>query len=376
MNSPLKMLVWLILLGSSPCIAQDAIVISPPQYLEGQEAFLTYLTDEIQYPEQAKSAKKEATVRIKMLIDENGELKTIMPRQQYGFGFEEEAIRVLSKIEKWKPAMKQGRPVATYYTVGVPFKLSKEVKYANRVVFDKGPQFPGGNGALREFIIDNLEYPGGDKSGVVVLALKILTDGSIGEHKVQRTIGPQYTAAAVSTINQMPEWEAGTGNGKSRDMWITVPFAFAADESQRESRTVVVKPTYDGKTLKEPVKIRTTKIDRQPIKIADKNEKIQGSNWVDAAFPGGEEAFAKYIKENLEYPSVAERYNKEADLKVRFKVTKDGKVKEIQFQTQAGWGMEKEALRVLKAMPNWIPAKRNGQPYEDKVNVTIPFRLN
>lgn len=70
---------------------------------------------ELQYPEEARQTHESGTVRLKVFVGADGRVQSIRILQNIGYGFDEEAMRV---VEQWefRPAMKLGRPVdATAY---------------------------------------------------------------------------------------------------------------------------------------------------------------------------------------------------------------------------------------------------------------------
>lgn len=84
---------------------------------------------------------------------------------------------------------------------------------------------------------------------------------------------------------------------------------------------------------------------------------------VSAEFPGGRPALLKYITENIHYPDDVLKLSLSGKTILKFVVNVDGSLTDIRVVK----GMtefpecDKEAVRVIKSMPNWIPAKLNGE---------------
>ena len=91
-------------------------------------------------------------------------------------------------------------------------------------------------------------------------------------------------------------------------------------------------------------------------------------------FPGGEEAFYKYLGKNLKFPDMEAEQGIKGTVWVEFVVDRNGGITETQVVRAVSPGLDKEALRVVKAMPNWNPGKQNGRPV--KVRYTIPIKFN
>ena len=91
-------------------------------------------------------------------------------------------------------------------------------------------------------------------------------------------------------------------------------------------------------------------------------------------FPGGEEELMKYISRNIKYPTMAMENNIQGRVVVQFVVTKTGKIGEVKVVRSKDPDLDKEAVRVVKSLPNFIPGKMNGQA----VNVwyTLPITFN
>lgn len=92
-------------------------------------------------------------------------------------------------------------------------------------------------------------------------------------------------------------------------------------------------------------------------------------------FPGGEAALMKFIGNNLSYPAVAAENNIQGRVFVRFAVSKTGAVEKVQVLRSPDPSLEKEAIRVVKSMPNWIPGKQNGQPVNVWYTLPVTFKL-
>lgn len=79
-------------------------------------------------------------------------------------------------------------------------------------------------------------------------------------------------------------------------------------------------------------------------------------------FPGGEEAWVKYLERNLNHNLPLERGGPSGKYTVQlsFLVEQDGVISNIEAKNDPGYGTAEEAIRVLKNSPNWIPAERDG----------------
>ena len=90
-------------------------------------------------------------------------------------------------------------------------------------------------------------------------------------------------------------------------------------------------------------------------------------------FPGGEAALMKYIKENLKYPQGQEGV--EGDVMVQFVVKKNGKVGKVKVVYSLGKDFDREAIRVIKSLPKFIPGRQNGKAVNVWCTRPVSFKL-
>ena len=87
-------------------------------------------------------------------------------------------------------------------------------------------------------------------------------------------------------------------------------------------------------------------------------------------FPGGQGVMMKYLAANIKYPASAVKAKKQGRVIVAFVIQKDGSVTNARIVRSVDPELDAEALRIVKAMPNWTPGTQDGKPVD--VNYTIP----
>lgn len=92
-------------------------------------------------------------------------------------------------------------------------------------------------------------------------------------------------------------------------------------------------------------------------------------------FPGGEDELIRFISDNLRYPAVAAEMGIEGRVIIRFVVSKDGTVGSVEVIRSLDPSCDKEAARVVKMMPKWIPGRQNGRSVPVYYTIPIVFRL-
>ncbi len=92
-------------------------------------------------------------------------------------------------------------------------------------------------------------------------------------------------------------------------------------------------------------------------------------------FPGGEAALMKYLSQNINYPQVAMENGIQGRVIVQFVVTKNGTVGEVKVIRSVDRDLDKEAIRLCKSLPKFIPGKMNGQEVNVWYTLPITFKL-
>lgn len=93
-------------------------------------------------------------------------------------------------------------------------------------------------------------------------------------------------------------------------------------------------------------------------------------------FRGGDTEMYKYINQNLKYPIIAQENGIQGRVIVQFTIKTDGSITDIHIKRGIDPSCDKEAIRVVKGMPKWLPAKQNGKPIEVSYMIPIIFKLN
>lgn len=117
--------------SSSNATASKTIEVMP-EFPGGQEGLYKYLSENVHYPDSAIKYGKEAMVKVKFLILEDGSIDSVQTKQQFGYGLNKEAERVVAAMPKWKPGRNGEMPVRVYFQVPIKFSLSEDDKKPNK----------------------------------------------------------------------------------------------------------------------------------------------------------------------------------------------------------------------------------------------------
>jgi len=92
-------------------------------------------------------------------------------------------------------------------------------------------------------------------------------------------------------------------------------------------------------------------------------------------YPGGYEAFQKFLRENVKYPSLAVQNRIEGTVFVSFVISITGKISNVRILRGIGGGCDEEAVRVAKMMPNWKPGRNWGAVTPVMFQIPVKFQL-
>jgi protein TonB len=126
-----------------------------------------------------------------------------------------------------------------------------------------------------------------------------------------------------------------------------------------------------GEVLKAKEVIAT-----EPVKPKEEENKVFDVVEQMPSFPGGQGALMNYLNSNIKYPVIAEENGIQGRVVVQFVVGKDGSISNVHVVKSVDPSLDKEAVRVVKNMPKWIPGKQNGQSVTVRYTLPVTFRLS
>ena len=105
------------------------------------------------------------------------------------------------------------------------------------------------------------------------------------------------------------------------------------------------------------------------------NEEIVEFVDQEASFPGGMKALMKYLSTNIKYPEAAINISIQGKVYIQFVVLKTGAISDVNVLRGVSKELDDEAKRVVRMMPNWIPAIQNNVKVNSRVTIPINFKL-
>jgi protein TonB len=114
--------------------------------------------------------------------------------------------------------------------------------------------------------------------------------------------------------------------------------------------------------VQAPVEAEGSKVVELPTVVEDEN-KVFTKVEIDASFPGGNTAWRRFLQNNLNASTPVDKGAPPGTytVYVRFIVSKNGAISDVVAETKHGYGMEEEAIRVIKKGPKWKPGIQNGK---------------
>jgi TonB family protein len=171
----------------------------------------------------------------------------------------------------------------------------------------------------------------------------------------------------------------------------TSPAVMSADTNTASAETVVAeKPAQKAHTISRTATARIgEKKHKGIVRVAvhndgyatrikaDKKEYAGNTAYhYGPAFPGGEQQLAQYIQNKLEYPQDAIDNDVEGTINVHFAVDEKGNIYQPVIKGEKlGYGLDDEALTVVKNMPKWVPGNLKGKNVKTYYDLPITFTL-
>ena len=95
----------------------------------------------------------------------------------------------------------------------------------------------------------------------------------------------------------------------------------------------------------------------------------------NASFPGGDEECMRWLKKNMKYPSICQEQGVQGRVIVAFVVNRDGSIVDIKVVRSPDEHLSEEAVRVVKLMPKWKPARQGNKTVRSRFNLPVLFTL-
>lgn len=224
---------------------------------------------------------------------------------------------------------------------------------------ERVPEFPGGLEAFGKFLATNIKYPASAREqkiqGRVIITFVVERDGSLSNERIVRGITNDLDNEALRVMKLSPHWKPGMQGNRPVRVQYSVPINFALAANADTTKTI--RPTFSIASAQSGSDPVFTSVEQVP------------------EFPGGIEAFGKFLATNVKYPKVARDNNVQGRVIITFVVEKDGSLSDMKVLRGIGSGCDEEAVRVLGISPAWKPGIQNGKKVKVQYSVPISFSL-
>lgn len=212
------------------------------------------------------------------------------------------------------------------------------------------PEYPGGLDKLGSYLAKFIRYPAVAREngiqGRVIITFVVERDGSLSKVKVVRGIGSGCDEEAVRVMKNSPKWKPGIQNGRPVRVLYSIPISFT-----------LVQDAMPADTVKKDGKIFMS-VEQVP------------------EFPGGLNAFGKFLGDNIKYPKADREKGIKGRVIATFVVEADGSLSNIKVTRGLSETIDAEAVRVLDISPKWKPGVQNGKAVRVQYSVPISFTLD
>lgn len=241
---------------------------------------------------------------------------------------------------------------------------------------DQMPSYPGcetgdiscTKRAMAEYVQERLEFPEKAKKaetgGVAMVTFVIEKNGSIGDVELKKDPGHGMGKEAVRVVKMMIadkiKFEPGRDEGKKVPVRMVLPVAFNMNADKEEK--VVTEENLGDKVFS----------------VVEEMPRFSGC--ADASVEDARNCtfneLIKYVQTNLKYPEVAAKAKTEGAVLTSFVIGKTGEIEDVQIGKGLSKECDAEALRVVKAMPKWVPGKQSGEKVRVQMMLPIQFKLS
>ncbi len=170
----------------------------------------------------------------------------------------------------------------------------------------------------------------------------------------------KFTAPVIKKDSEVKEQDEMKSQKELTESKVTISIADVKGNDEKNGKDIA--------DLKKIVTQEAPKEDDEDNKVFDMVE-------VQPSFPGGQTEMMSWISSHLKYPAIAAENGIEGKVIVQFVVGKNGAIRDANIVRALNPSCDKEALRVVNAMPRWLPGKQNGKEVSVKFTLPITFKL-
>ena len=364
------------------------IVEVMPEFPGGMDKMAKYLSENIKYPEEAKEKGISGRVFISYVIEKDGSVTEVKVMRSVNPLVDDEAVRVVKAMPKWKPGLQKGKPVRVNYILPVNFKLDDKAKHNGL----EETSWEGTGKGTKDKVNYTMHMTMEIESATTGYFVMNLTSENKGKTNVEFSdVGLPFTYTFDG--NSMGSINPINPDGSAMTVDAQPPYGFTID-----AKGNMIVNFYDMKEDIGVEKIVFSKKGKSSNPVGgwpanqSKEKTIapqadlkpdKDGVWNIAEtmpeYPGGLDAMRTYIQENLTVPEKYQKMDVKAEYRVfiQFVVAEDGSVTNVEVlkPEPSKKDLNDEAVRVVKAMPKWKPGTVDGKPVKVRYTLPVTYRL-
>jgi len=373
-----------------------------PYFPGHREAYLQFVATHLYYPEKAKENGVSGNVFISFVVEPDGSLSHLKILKGIGHGCDAEVKHVFRLMPKWYPGLIKGKPVRAYSTQVIAFRIKNPASLDDKIYtkVDSLSAFAVGKEGVEHFLISQLWYPKRtvkhDKVDTVKVSFVVEKDGRVTHLKLMpnKKNKNAYDYEALRVVSLLPVARPAVLDGNPVRSRLYVPVVFdhknvelkggqykTVEYNYMKKYTYFVpkghlpvillpaheNPSWSVEPMKKTVVVPVNKLDTSGhiFDIVDKMPE----------FPGGISALMRYLETHIKYPEEAKANHCTGRVVINFVVEKDGTVSNVNVFRGVCPSLDKEAVKVVAQMPQWVPGYKNGKPVRVSFYLPIKFSM-
>ena len=362
------------------------VVDVQPEFPGGQQEMAKYIQSNLKYPEAAAKVSAEGKAFVQFVVKADGTINDAkIIRSSGNKALDDEALRVVSGMPKWKPAMSKGVAVNVKFVLPVVFKLQKEAPVI---------ELKGGSAAVNKehnaaFVVDGELYEGdiADINSQEIECMTVVKKERLSAEEIEKynagdrdgvifiTMKKSQKAEAVESNQnpapeKMPEFPGGQQE-MMKYLSANIKYPLVAREAGLQGKIYVQFVVGKDGAISDAKVLKTQ---YEVWYYGEEAEVLRAK--LNLARGDLDELVAKCASEEeiLEQSKVVAMYNAQFDDAVKNNTPKLGKLKSDGSYLEKS--LDAEALRVVESMPAWKPAMNDGKAVATQFVLPITFRLN
>ncbi len=383
-------------LAQQPADTAVHYAVNKKPYFPGhREAYLQFISTHLHYPKEAKEQGVSGKVYVSFVVEPDGSLSHLKVLKGIGHGCDAEVLRVFRLMPQWHPGLINGKPVRAYSTQVVAFRIKNLALLDNKIYtkVDSMPVFAVGKAGVEHFLTSQLWYPKRtvkhNKVDTIQVSFVVEKDGTITHLKLMpdKQHKDAYDYEALRAVSLLPVAHPAILGRNPVRARLFVPVVF-------NHKNVVLKGG-EYKTVEYNFIQYTYFVPKGhlPVVLLPKNEDVKQMDEVPVSsgdtaghifmvvermpeFPGGTPALMRYLATHIKYPEEAKASHCTGRIFLHFIVEKDGTLSHVKVMRGVCPSLDREALKVVSEMPQWIPGSQRGKPIRVAFYLPVKFSMD